>query len=187
MSLAMFKLESFSRPETGLNTPEIRYCRDDVDQAYADGYATGRAEATEAQIQDLHRALAALSDVMAEDDARRHALRQEAVDALLPVLEQIIDLMAPVEISRRIEQSLADELRRLAQSAVPVRAEILCGQSLRGLVTESLKAHDLQRLRIIEIDEPVIRIRLDGGRIEITPGQIAKNIAAVIAAAREEA
>ncbi|MDM7457945.1 MAG: hypothetical protein P3W94_001000 [Paracoccus sp. (in: a-proteobacteria)] len=182
----MFKLESFARPAIGAEFSETRYCRDDVDQAYADGYATGRSDATEAQIEDLHRALAALSAVMAEDDARRNALRQEAVDALLPVLEQIIDLMAPVEISRRIEETLADELRRLAHGAAPVHAQILCGPSLRGLVRESLKAHDLHRIQIIDIDEPVIRIRLEGGRIEIAPEQVAKNIAAVIAAAREE-
>lgn len=187
MNLASFKLESFSRSDRPVEIAEVSFCRDDLDQAYTDGYAEGKAQAHDAQLQELDACLSALSMTLTEDEARRAALRREAVAALSPVLMQILDLMAPPGESRRLEDALNAELLRLAGRAGPLKARIACGPGLRAMVARCVEAHGLTNLEIAEIPAAKVSISLEGGRIELAPETVAQDIAALIADIKEGA
>lgn len=186
MSAAIFKLESFDHPPASPARPAMSYDRDDLDQAFADGYATGKAEADGAHLTAFGARLAELAALVAQDEARRAALRAEAVAALSPILAQILDLMAPAAASRRLEEALLAELSRLAERVPPVRARITCPTPLRPLAEHCLKAAGAALIELDCRDDAELAIRLDGGRIEICPADAARELHALIAEIREE-
>jgi hypothetical protein len=187
LTLTMFKLESFSHPAATVEIAEVSFCRDDVDQAYADGYAAGKSEAYESQAEELARHLSELSQTLAQDDSRRAVLRSEAVATLAPVLSQILDLVVPAGQSRRLEETLNAELIRLASQAPSLRVRIACGPGLRTMVERCLSENGLSGLVIDDIPAAKVNIMLEGGRIEISPEQVAQNLAVLIADIKEEA
>lgn len=187
MTLALFRLESFSHRAPAVEIAEVSFCRDDLDQAYADGYGAGKAEAYEAQAEALTRHLSELSQALAEDDSRRAVLRAEAVATLAPVLSQILDLVVPAGQSRRLEESLNAELMRLADQAPALKVRIACGPGLRTMVERCLSEHGLSGLMIDDIPAAKVSIILEGGRIEISPEQVAQDLAALIADIKEGA
>ena len=81
----------------------------------------------------LNAGLDRLARALADDEARRADLRREAVEALAPILTQILDCLAPAAQSRRLEEALTEELLRLSRAAPPLRASIACGPSLRAM------------------------------------------------------
>lgn len=187
MNLASFKLESFSRSDPPVEVAEVTFCRDDLDQAYTDGYAEGKAHAHDAQLQELDAWLSWLATTLIEDDTRRASLRMEAVATLAPILSQILDLIAPVTHSRRLEEALTAELLRLAESAPRLKARIACGPGLRAMVEHCIRTHNLDNLEIAEIAAAKVSITLEGGRIDLIPEKVGQDIAALIAEIKQEA
>ena len=104
MSLALFKLESFSNAVAA--RVEVTYTQADLDQAFADGVAQASAQAQDDQLRALSASLEQVAAGLAADETRRRQMRQEAVDALAPILHQVLDLMAPPLSSRRLEEAL---------------------------------------------------------------------------------
>ena len=181
----MFKLESFS------NAPVIRpveptFTQADLDQAHADGMAQARAALEDQQMQQLRASLEAVAAGLAEDEARRRQMRQEAVDALAPILHQILDLMAPPLGARRLEEALLSELSHLAQRTSPLGVRISCGAGLRGMVERCLAQAGLEGIALSDRAEDSITVTLHGGRIDITPDRIAEDIRALIAEITQE-
>ncbi|TJZ92542.1 hypothetical protein FA743_06660 [Paracoccus gahaiensis] len=185
MSLALFRLESFS-PAAASRPVEVSFSREDLDRAFADGQAAALAEVEDAGLRALQDGLHRLSDILAEDEARRRQMRQEAVEALAPLLHQIIDLMAPPLSSRRLEEALQAELMRLSQRADPLSARIACSSGLRPMVQHCVEAAGLGSIVLDEIAEDRIAVTLQGGRIQLAPTEIADSIRALIAEITEE-
>lgn len=179
MSLALFKLESFSSP-TAIRPPEPTFSRDDLDQAFADGMARARAEAADAQAAALRDELARLAASLSDDADRRRVLRQEAVEALTPVLHQILDLTAPAFASRRLEEALRDELADLARRAAAPTARIACPEPLHPLVASCIADAGLEGIELIPAADDRITITLQGGRIEFDPARTVAEIRALI-------
>lgn len=186
MSLAMFKLESFSRQPEQITPGEQVFSRDAVDQAYMDGYGAGQSETREAQLAELSQGITMLAASLADDEVRRAGLRAEAVALLLPLLSQILDAMAPAGVSQRLEQALAAELARLADRAAPLRARISCGPGLTAMVRDLLDRHGLDTIEIDQSQSAQVVIALEGGRIELDPEQAATEIAALISEITQE-
>lgn len=185
MSLAMFKLESFSNALTDRGAV-VTFAQEDLDQAYADGRADGRAQAEDADLRTLGAGLERLAASLAADESRRQQLRQEAVDALYPLLTQIVDLLAPPSSSRRLEEALRAELTHLAQRSQPVTARIACSDRLRVLVDRCLSDAGLTGIEIEPAASDRIVVTLQGGRIEITPETIAQDIRALLEEINED-
>ncbi|TGN67268.1 hypothetical protein E4L95_05630 [Paracoccus liaowanqingii] len=181
----MFKLESFS-DAVAKRPVEVTFSRADLDQAFANGQSAAQAEAEDAGLRALQDGLHRLADSLAEDEARRHRLRQEAVEALSPLLHQILDLMAPPRSSHRLEEALQAELLRLSQRADPLSARIACGSGLRPMVQHCMDVAGLDGIVLDEIALDRISVTLQGGRIELAPEDIADNIRALIAEITEE-
>ncbi|MBM3603957.1 MAG: hypothetical protein FJX25_04180 [Alphaproteobacteria bacterium] len=175
----MFKLESFSTAVAAREVEET-FTRQDLDQAYADGFAQAQALAEDAALRSLIEGLEQLSRSLADDEDRRRSLRQEAVDALAPILTQIVDLMAPPLTSRRLEDALRDELARLAARGTALAAQITCSEPLRALVDRCLADTGLSGITINPSPADQITVSLQGGRIELTPDTIARDIRAVL-------
>ncbi|CAM3436393.1 hypothetical protein PANO111632_18915 [Paracoccus nototheniae] len=185
MTLAMFKLESFSAPPPG-RVVEVTYSRDDLDQAFAQGQSLARAEAEDAGLRALGEGLDRLAESLSDDEARRHQLRQEAVAALAPILHQILDLMAPSRSSHRLEEALLTELEILAQRSAPLSARIACSDRLRPMVDYCLIKSGLAGILIDEISQDCVTLTLQGGRIDFVPDDIARDIRALMAEINQE-
>ncbi|WP_265501948.1 hypothetical protein [Paracoccus beibuensis] len=185
MSLAMFKLESFSTALTDRGAV-VTFTQEELDQAYADGVADARAQAEDAELRSLGAGLAQLAESLAADEARRQQLRQDAVDALCPILTQIVDLIAPPASSRRLEEALRAELARLAQRSQPLTARIACSDRLRALVELCVAQAGLDGIEIGAAPTDRILVTLQGGRIEIAPDAIAGDIRALLEEINED-
>lgn len=180
MSFAVLKLESFSAAVAAQGAA-LTFSREALDQAYADGLAEGIARQQDEQARTLNAGLDRLARALADDEARRAELRREAVEALAPILAQILDCLAPAAESRRLEAALSAELLRLSRMAPPLRASIACGPSLRALVDRCLADCGLEGIDVTETDSERIALSLQGGRIELEPARVAEGIRALIA------
>lgn len=179
MNLATFKLESFTDAlavEAGNSAPGI----DVAEQAFADGLAAGLARKEDAEIRSLRAGLDSLARSLAADEARRITLRGEAVAALAPLLEQVLDCVLPAADSRRLEAALTQELTRLSQSAAPIHARISCNARLRAMVERCLAETGLDGVELLETDTNCIGLTLHGGRIELSADKTAQDIRALI-------
>lgn len=179
MSLAVFKLESFGAAVAAQGA-ELTFTQDALDQAYADGLADGVARQADDQARTLTAGLERLARALADDEARRDALRREAAGALTPILAQILDCLAPAAQSRRLEAALTEELLRLSRCATPMRASIACGPSLRAVVDRCLAHCGLVGIDVAETESERISLSLGGGRIELDPTCVADGIRALI-------
>lgn len=184
MTLAMFKLESFSSALAG-HGAELTYDREAVDRAHADGVAEGLAQKEDEQLRNLGAGLARLARALGDDAERRAALRAEAVGALSPILDAILDNLAPTAESKRLQEALTAELGRLAQMAAPLRARITCSERLRGLVTRCLAETGIEGIEIEQSETDRISLSLQGGRIEFSPDRLTKDIRALISELKE--
>ncbi|WP_374301479.1 hypothetical protein [Paracoccus sp. (in: a-proteobacteria)] len=180
MSLAVFKLESFSAAVMAPDA-DLAFSREDLDRAFADGLAEGVARQEDDQVRTLNAALDRLARALADDEARRAELRAEAVAALAPVLTQILDCLAPATESRRLEAALTAELVRLSRTAPPLRATIACGPGLRAMVDRCLAECGLEGIAVSDCEAERISLSLQGGRIDLEPASVAQGIRALIA------
>ncbi|MDN5569059.1 MAG: hypothetical protein L0G27_10025 [Paracoccus sp. (in: a-proteobacteria)] len=185
MSSAIFKLESFSEalPDQG---PPMIFTQHDLDRAYAQGAEDATAKAGDAQLRALDDALSGLARTMSDDETRRAHLRSDAVQALGPILSQIMDLMAPPLTSGRIEDALLGELTRLAQNSTPLVARIACSDRLRAMVERCLAQTGLQSITIAPAATDTITVTLQGGRITLDPDTITRDIHALISEITED-
>lgn len=179
MTLAVFKLESFSAAVAAQGAA-LTFSREALDQAFADGLAEGMARQEDEQARTLNAGLDRLARALADDEARRAELRREAVEALTPILGQILDCLVPGAESRRLETALTEELLRLARTAPPLRASIACGPSLRAMVDRCLADCGLEGIEVTAIETDRISLALQGGRIELDPARVADDIRALI-------
>lgn len=180
MSLAVLKLESFSAALSAQGAP-LTFSREALDQAFADGLAEGIARQQDEQARTLNAGLERLARALADDEARRVELRREAVEALAPILEQILDCLTPAAESRRLEAALTEELMQLSRTARPLRASIACGPSLRAMVERCLADCGLDGIEVTDSDAERIALSLQGGRIELEPARVAEGIRTLIA------
>jgi len=185
MSVAIFKLESFSNALADQTSPMI-FTQEDMDRAHSEGFAEANAQAVDAQLHALDGSLRHLAQTMTDDETRRTQLRAQAVQALGPILSQILDLMAPSATSRRLEDALMTELARLAQDCTPLVAQISCSDRLRGLVERCLTQTGVQTVAIEPAPTDTITVTLQGGRIVLDPQTIAGDIRALISEIAED-
>lgn len=183
MRSAVIKLESFTR--TG-PYPDAAFDQQALDKAYADGLSEGLSRHEDEQMRNLGAGIARLTTALAEDGARRASLRSEAVTALLPLLGELLDALTPAPVSQRLERSLTEELTRLSRCSQPLRARIICNERLRAIVERSLAESGASGIEIDTAETDHISLSLQGGRIEFSQDDMARQIRALIAEIRED-
>lgn len=179
MTLAVFKLESFGAAVAAQGAA-LTFSREALDQAFADGLAEGMARQQDEQARTLNAGLDRLARALTNDEARRAELRREAVEALAPILAQILDCLVPATESRRLEAALTEELLRLSRAAPPLRASIACGASLRAMVERCLADCGLAGIELTTAESDRISLSLQGGRIELDPARVSEDIRALL-------
>ncbi len=179
MTQAIFRLESFTAALAGRDAKQI-FDRDALDRAHAEGLAAGLARSHDDQMRHLGAGLERLAVALAEDAQRRAALRAEAVAALSPILDAILDNLAPAADSARLRDALTAELERLAQKAAPLRARIACSDRLKGLVQQCLADAGIEGIELEPSDMDRISLSLEGGRIEFCPDRLGRDMRALI-------
>lgn len=185
MTLAMFKLESFSNAAVEQAAPMI-FTQADLDRAFAEGAEEATLKAQDDQLRALDAALVQLARTMADDETRRAQIRSEAVQALAPILTQVLDLVAPSASAGRMEQALTRELARLAQEATPLVAQIACSDRMRAMVDRCLHQTGLQSIALGPAATDTITVTLQGGRITLDPDTITRDIRALISEITED-
>ena len=185
MSVAMFKLESFTSAlaEQGAR---VTYDKESLDRAFADGIAEGMARAEREDARTLSIGLERLARAITDDEGRRVVLRQEALTSLAPVLDQILDCLAPASESRRLEAALTEELSRLSRKGQPLKASISCHPKMQGLVERCLADAGIREIELVPSDSDRISLALQGGRIEFAPDIMAAEIRELIAEIKGE-
>lgn len=176
---SVIKLECFTAAED--QTRAAIYTRDDLDMAYADGMTAGRSERGNEELQALHSGLERMVAALGAEDARRAALRNEAVQALAPILSAILDATVPAASSRRMEEALQHELQSLARRARPLRCRICCSPTLKEMVERHLQQLGLDGVELELREQECISLELEGGRIELSATQLAEDIRRLIA------
>lgn len=162
MTQAIVKLESFAA--TGLAA--ARFSRQAIEQAYAEGFEDGQADAISHDREKLCADILALSDLLKAEQARRTELHQQAVAALAPILSEIVDCVASAGTPQRLEAQLLDELTQLASQARPLQCKISCPETARSLVQHCIDASGASGIVIEPTPAQTISLKLSGGHIE---------------------
>ena len=185
MSLAMFKLESFTSALANQGAV-VTFTREAVDKAYAEGLTEGLSRKEDEDIRSLAAGLDQLRHCLRDDQARRAELRQEAVSSLTPILEQMLECLLPAQTSQRLEKVLKDELLRLSQLVTPLRAVISCNSRLRDTVERCLSEAGIEEVDLLDTPSDTISLSLQGGRVELSPQKIAEDIRNMISELKVE-
>lgn len=184
MSTAVIKLESFSTPLRLKAEP--MFSQEALDRAYSEGLNEGLTRRDDEQTRNLRAALERLTEALREDEARRAALRGEAIAALAPLLSEILDALTPSIVSQRLERVLVDEMHRLVAQTSPVRARIACSNKLRDMVERCLTETGATGVELEHSASDCISLTLQGGRIEFSQEQVSEQIRALVNEIRQD-
>lgn len=184
MANAAIKLESFTPARQC--PAAVTYSQDELDRAWADGLAEGRAQRESEESGQLMAALELLSQSLSDDEERRDKLRKEAVAALFPLIPEIVDALAPSVASQRLERALTGELERLARAASPVRVHISCSEKLREMVETCIRQGGMTGIGVEVADCDRISLSLSGGSIEFSQEKIARQVRELIDEIKED-
>lgn len=176
MTQAIVKLRSFAA--TGLAA--ARFSRQAIEQAYAEGYEDGQTDAISDERSKLSREIAALSDLLTQEQARRHQLHQQAVAALAPILSEIVDCLAGSGLPQQLEAQLQGELSRLASQARPIQCKIICPETARPMVMQCIDAVGASGIAVETAPGDVISLKLIGGHIEFDKQAAIRSIRGLI-------
>lgn len=176
MTQAIVKLESFAA--TGLAA--ARFSRQAIEQAYAEGFEDGQAEAASADRNRLSAEIITLSDLLGQERARRTELHQQAVATLAPILSEIIDCLAGAGTPQRLQAQLLEELTSLAGQARPLQCRITCPESARLLVQDCIDASGVSGIAVDTVPGEVICLKLAGGHIEFDKQAAIRSIRGLI-------
>lgn len=185
MNRAAIKFESFAGADRSDRMASL-FSRAQVDEAYQHGYGAGVAAAQRNDAASLTGALNGLARTLAEDEARSAALRDQAVRALLPILTEMLEAMAPKRQGRRLEEALAAELRALARASAPTRCQITCDAALRPMVERCAAEAGLADADITDAPGDAVCVAVQGGRIEFSHDEAARQIRQLIAEIQED-
>ncbi len=175
MAPTAIKLEAFM-PARLQTTPEPTFTRDDLDHARAEGYADGQQQARNDDIQQLCSALERASQSLGEDQTFRQDVRKEMTAAFIPLISGIVDTLAPLHASQRIERALTAELTRLANEAYPVSLRIASNDKLRDLVKSCIAEAGITGVSLDDAESDRISLSFTGGHIEFSNEKIIHEI-----------
>ncbi|RJE88155.1 FliH/SctL family protein [Paracoccus onubensis] len=175
MAPTAIKLESFI--PTGLQLAiEPTFTLDDLDRARAEGFADGQQQARNDDTRQLCSALERVSQSLAEDQKLRNQVRKETTAAFIPLISGIVDALAPLHASQRIERALIAELSRLASDEHPISLRIACNDKLRDLVRRCIAETGMTEITLDDAESDLVSLSFAGGNIEFSNEKIIREI-----------
>lgn len=179
MSSTAIKLEAFI-PAKLQPAPEPTFTLDDLNRARAEGYANGDEQARNGDIHQLCAGLERLSQSLADAQSLRHQILTEMSTAFIPLMSGIVDALAPLHASQRIERALSAELTRLTDDENPISARIACNDRLRGMVERCIADADIAGIALDDTVSDCISLSFTGGHIEFSNEKIISEIKNII-------
>lgn len=177
MNAKIIRLDRFSTPDQPLR----RLTEVDLAVSYDRGLAEGMRLAEETTLAMLSGQVQHLQSTLALNDEQAREIRRQTIQALAPVLQEIVALLAPASRSERITSALRTELDRLVDDASPRTCTITCGPDLGDAVRDSLPPESAY-LRVVISDhhQETAEIHCDGGVIRFDDAAMIKGITALI-------
>lgn len=179
MNHAVIKLESFLTPQVP------QFPQSAVEQAYAEGYADGRAKEQNHLLTQLATEMQRLAESLDNDQRRRRDIHHQAVRALAPLLDEIIFALGSGADSQQLEAALNGELARLADMTAPLRCRISCSAEMRKMVEACLARNHVDGIELDETSQSGITLSLQGGHIHFDKDKIANEIRSLITEIKE--
>lgn len=159
------RLDSFS-PRAADTARQLAQVQ--CDEAFRRGHEKGLAEGRQSSLDELTGALTGLGRQMRADREREQALRRDLLDALVPVLHAVVDMLGPLSARERLRLALAAELARIAEHAPGQALTLRCPTGLRPDVAECLGRAELpQGLGQVRIED----LPAEGDLVELATGQ----------------
>lgn len=182
----VIKLESFTTPVPESETPVGTFFQKDIDQARAEGIAEGLLQSEDKSAATLCEALESLGKVLEISEEQRSVIHKEAVSALIPVLSEIVDALAPALVSQRLERILKAELTRIAHLAEPMRVRLSCSKSLHEIVKIWIAETGISEIELDTNPTEGITLSHTGGNINFSQDKITTEIRRLIDEIKEE-
>lgn len=182
MSAAVLRLESFTQPRAMEADPGL--LEDERKLAFDEGYAQGR----QVSIEDLAAQLRALNATLEFNETQAAQLHQQMLHDMGIVLTAIVDVLGNASQNDRLCQAIADELRRMVDSAPLRRPLVRCDPSLVPLAEQAVAASGVDRVQL-EGDPGMAgsaELIFDSARTVLAPDAITQSLRALISELTEE-
>lgn len=180
MKTAALRLDCFTP-----RTPEAAASAlaDALGDAFRQGHELGLSEGRSASLDAVSQALDDLRHDLAASTETRLGHRREFLAEMAPVLEQIVDLLAPGARAGQLCAALEQELARLAGHS-PERAVLIrCPADLRPQITACLARAGSPTARLEELlpGQDMVELTCDQSRTLIDPSRLTLALKAIIA------
>lgn len=183
MIMVNFRLESFSTAAEGL--AEVTH-RQDIDRAFDAGLAEGRALGFSAELRALTEALQAVEQAMSETAAIRAEAERQTLEAVLPLLQEIVTALAAGAEPAGVEAALRDEMLRLVGQAAPPGWHVLSPPAMEAMIRRCARSAGIDAVDL-RVDAAITEaeIVLDQGRSVFSQAQVADRFRDLIAELQE--
>ncbi len=184
MSQAAFRLESFSPAFAGASQAAQQ---EQVETAYRQGLAEGRAMGFSAELRDLTQAFATLQSGLEDQTAIYAAASRQAVLDLMPVLTEIVTCLAENSQSAGLVAALQNELLRLSSDAAAPDWHITCPPKMEPMIRRCADSAGLQKpdIRPGDTAEQAVIVMGDG-RSAFSNDKIAQHFRDLISELQED-
>lgn len=178
MKSAALKLESFAPPAPARPAAPTA---EDVERASHEGYERGLREGREASLEALACELRQVSDNLSLRENERREVTEGVLVSLRPVLNGLVDLLAPLwargALASALEQEIARCLRTQPRAALAIRCPPDLEEDVRDCVAR-ISGHAIA-VEHAGPGEPAA-LHLDEGRITLEPERILAGCRAII-------
>jgi flagellar assembly protein FliH len=172
--MALLALEDFavkSQPsETPAETIPRAMAEAEKVTSYEQGYQAGWDDATRAQTEDQTRIGAEFARNLQELSFTFHEARAHVMQAMEPLLTELVETVLPSLVSETLGQRILDELRPLIEDGADSPVELVVSPSSRSALQQQMDAAKTVAIRLTE--EP----SLAEGQVYLRIGKIERQI-----------
>lgn len=183
MSSLAFRLESFSEP---LSQPPQTLHRGQLDDAYRQGVIDGKAIGRDEDLRAFTAALARLRDGLGDQAVIEARAIARTTSDLMPILTEIVACLGERETSAGLQESLQQELLRLAADSTVPEWHITCPPRMEAVVRDCASAANLPDADIrVDPQAKQAEIVTEGGRSAFSNEKMVQHFSGLIAELQE--
>lgn len=188
MSAAIVRLECFGQHLGSRRHQESNDAA--LQEAYLRGLKDGGANANNIALKSAIDEVRVLSSYLKDDEAKRlHDFSTLLELSLCPMLDALMEHVAPLGMKQRLSQFIAAELMRVAKSASSPEAVIMCPTDVVGELTEIISSTGVSNVRIEKIaqSEARVEILIEEGSVVFEPVKFVNDLLDLITTFQESA
>ncbi|MFG6079881.1 hypothetical protein ACEUZ9_005124 [Paracoccus litorisediminis] len=172
------RLESFARPVV---TPRS-LTEADLERAWQEGFEQGRQDAHARSIDQLSAQIGRISEQLAQQASEFAQIRQDTLQAMLPVLISIVDQLGPRYGREKLIEQLSQALRVLTEDSSGTTVKITCSSEMAVPVRDCIAQIGSDSILVIESADTgsTVELKGAGGRVLIEPKRMISSIRSII-------